>query len=81
MTKQYMKNKTGGQGMHRYPRKEEEFLPEQKRVAQAIEQMISSSLKASYRWINNNMRKDILNYYYSVDNGTWLCDKAIIFQS
>ena len=25
--------------------------------------------------------KDILNYYYFVENGTWLCDKARIFQS
>ena len=27
------------------------------------------------------MRQEILNYYYSVDNVTWFCDKSIIFQS
>ena len=75
------KNKPGGQGLQRYPRKEEDFLPEDERVAQAIEQRISSSLKASYIWIKNNKRKDILNYYYSVENGTWLFDKSRIFQS
>ena len=33
MTNQYMTKKTGGYGLHRYPRKEEDFLPEEKRVA------------------------------------------------
>ena len=33
MTKQYMKKKPGGYGLHRSPRKEEYFLPEKKRVA------------------------------------------------
>ena len=27
------------------------------------------------------MSNYILNSYYFVDNGTWLCDQAIIFQS
>ena len=35
-------------------------------------------IKAYYRWIKNNMMKGILNYYYSVYNGTLLYDEAII---
>ena len=38
-------------------------------------------LKVYYRWIKSNTSKDILDYHYSVDNETWLCDKARVFQS
>ena len=27
------------------------------------------------------MRREILKYYYSLDDGTWLCDKSSILQS
>ena len=67
--------------MHMYPIKEEDVLPEEKRVAEAIQWGIRSRLKAYHRCINNNIRKYILNYYYSVDNDISLCDKAGIFQS
>ena len=56
-------------------------LPEEKRVAEAIKERITNRLKVSYRWIKNNMRREILNYSYSVKNGTGLCDKARILQS
>ena len=38
------------------------ILSEEKRVAEAIEERISNRLKVSYRRINNNIRKEILNY-------------------
>ena len=36
MTKQYLKNKSGGYGLHRSPIEEEWFLPEDKMVSEAI---------------------------------------------
>ena len=56
-------------------------LPEEKRVSKSIKERIRNSLKVSYRFINNKMSSEILNSYYSVDNGTWLCDKFIFLQS
>ena len=64
-----------------YPIKEEFFLPEDKMFSDAIKERISKRLKKYSRRIKNKMRKEILNYYYSVDNDTWLCDKDILFQS
>ena len=43
--------------------------------------MISNSFKVYSRIIRNNMRKETLNYYYYMDNGTWLCEKTIIYQA
>ena len=57
------------------------FLPEDKKFAKSIKERTSNRLKKYSRWINNKMRKEILKYYYSIDNDTWLCDKAILFQS
>ena len=54
--------KTRWLGTAQLSKKRRIFLPEEKRVAEAIEYRISIRLKASYRWINNNMRRDILNY-------------------
>ena len=65
MTKQYMTKQTRWLGTAQVPKKRRIFIPEEKRVAEAIEYIISSSIKVSYIWIKNNMRKDILNYYYS----------------
>ena len=80
-TKQYTTKKTTWLGTAQVSKKIRIFLPEWKMVAAAIEYRISSMLMVSYRWIKKNMKKDILNYYYSVDNYTWLCDKFIILQS
>ena len=63
-----------------YPIKEEYFLPEDKRFSWDIKERIINRLKEYPRWIKNKTRKDILNYYYSVENDTWLFDKAILFQ-
>ena len=57
------------------------FLPEENWVVEAIKDIISNGNKVSSSWINNKIRKDILNINCSVENGTWLCDKAIITQS
>ena len=57
------------------------FLPEEKLVAEDIKERTINSLNVSSRWLKNKMRKDIINYYYSVENGTCLCDKSRIFQS
>ena len=57
------------------------ILPEEKSVDEDIKEIIGNSIKVSYRWIYNKMRREILNYYYYVDNSTCLCDKSRIFQS
>ena len=64
-----------------YPIKWEYFLPADKRFSKAMKERISNRLKEYSIWIKKNMRKEILNYYYSVENDTWLCDKPIISQS
>ena len=51
-----------------YPIKEEYFLPEYKRFAKAIKEGICNRLKEYSRFIKIKMRKEILNYYYSVEN-------------
>ena len=56
------------------------YLTEDKKVYEAINERTSIRIKVYSIWIKNNMRKDILNYYYSMGNGTWLCDKARIYQ-
>ena len=56
-----------------YQIKEEDFLPEDKKFTKAIKERISNRLKNHSIQIKNNMRKEILNDYYSVDNDTWLC--------
>ena len=43
--------------------KRRRFLPEEKMFAKYIQYMISNMLKSSNRWIKNNIRNDILNYY------------------
>ena len=63
ITKQYMKKQSKWLGTARVSKKTRIFLPEEKRVAEAIEYRIISRLKTSYIWIKNNMRKDIRNYY------------------
>ena len=35
----------------------------------------------SSRWIDQKKSREILNSYFSMENGTWLCDKSRIFQS
>ena len=66
MTNQYTTKQTRWFGNAQVSKKRRGFLPEEKRVAKAIEYRISSRLKASYIWIKKNTRKDVLNYYYSV---------------
>ena len=39
------------------------YLPEDKRVAEDIKEKISNRLKVFSRWIKDNMRRYILNYY------------------
>ena len=56
-------------------------VPEDKMSYEAIKYRISNRLKFSSIWINNKMSRGVINFYYSVENGTWLCDQAIIFQS
>ena len=75
MTKQYLIKKPRGQGLHKSPIKEEVFLPGDKMVYKSIKDSTSNSIKVSSRWMKKNIRKEILNYYYSVENGTCLCDK------
>ena len=50
-------------------------------VDDSNKERISNRLKGNSIRIKNNMRKEMLNCYYSVENGTWLCDKARLFQS
>ena len=40
--------------------------------------MIRNGNKVSYIRIKKKNRKEILNIYHSMENGTWLCDKSII---
>ena len=68
-------------GTAQVPNKIRRFLPEEKMVANAIKDMTRNRLKVSPRWINKNTMKDILNYFYSVDNDTWLWDKSRLLQS
>ena len=63
------------------PQEIRSFLSEDKRVAGDIKERISNRLKLSSRRINNKISKDILNYFYYVENVTWLCDKARFYQS
>ena len=56
------------------------FVPEEESYGQGIKERRRNMLKVSSRWINHNMRRETLNYYYSVYNGTWLCDKDILFR-
>ena len=56
-------------------------LPEDKRVAGDIKERVSNRLKVSSIWIKKDMSREILNYYYSVGNCTWLSDKDRILQS
>ena len=51
-------------------------MPEEKMVGEDIREIKINSLKLSSIYINHNTRRDILNHYYSVENGTWLCDTA-----
>ena len=64
-----------------YPIKEEDFLPEYKGFVEDFKERISNRFKEYFRWIKNKMMKDIVNYYYSIENDTCFCDKAILFQS
>ena len=50
-------------------------------VDENIEESISNSVKLSSTWIKNKMKSYILNYYYSVGKGTWLCDINTLYQS
>ena len=57
------------------------FLPEEKRDGWAIKDRIRNSIKVSSICINHNIGREILNSFYSVDNGTCLCGKFRLSQS
>ena len=48
------------------------FGPEEKRVDDAIKKRIMNRLTVSSIWIKQKTRREILNYYYYVDNDTRL---------
>ena len=81
MTNKVPDKKTSCWGLHRSPIKYDYSLPEKKFFAKDIKDIISNSMKVSYRWLKKQLRKEILNHYYSVDNVTRLCHKPKIFQS
>ena len=81
MTNQSLTKKTSLLGnVHISKKKRGIFVPEEKRTGEDIKERRRNMLRMSSRWINNKIRREILNYYYSVENGTWLCDKNRIFQ-
>ena len=57
------------------------FKPGDESFTKANKEGVSNRIKEYSIWINNNTRKEIINYYYSMDNETWLCDKSILLQS
>ena len=50
-------------------------------IDEDIEERISNMIKVYSIWIKKKMRSYILNYYYSVGKGTWLCDINTLYQS
>ena len=57
------------------------FVPEDKRADEAITDRIRNSIRVSYIWIKQKMMREVLNYFCSVENVNWLCDKSRLFQS
>ena len=49
-------------------------------IDEDIEERISNMIKVYSIWIKKKMRSYILNYYYFVENGTWLCDITTLYQ-
>ena len=74
MTNQYLTKQTKLLGTVQVSQKRGICAPEEKSAGKDIKGMKRNMLKASSVWINHNIRREILNYYYSVDNGTWLFD-------
>ena len=54
--------------------------PGEEIVAGDIKYRRINMLKVSSIYINKKMSRQILNYYYSVENGTWSCYKSRLFQ-
>ena len=46
------------------------FVPEDKITGEVIKDRRRNMLSFSSKWINHKMRREILKYYYSVENGT-----------
>ena len=82
MTNQSLTKQTRLLGNARFLIKEETFfISEDKSNGGAIKDRRSNRIKVSIRWIHYKVRIEILNSYYYVYNGTWLCDKSRILQS